>query len=358
MTRILGRSFLLALCLALWPGVNADAAPAPAKKLSVGVSETAPFAMKNAVGDWQGIGVDFWRAIAKKLDLRYEFVELSEPDLLPWLKNQRLDVVVGGFVISPEKERAIEFGQVYYAADRAMGAPRKPVRTPIAVILRFFLSRQVIQVLLPVLVFLFLVGLIIYFIERNRDPEAFGGSRPRSLLYATYWSTAMATGVGANVPGSNVGRVVAIIWVLIGVSLTSLYTAGITRALTADLLSREIVSERNLPHTRVAVLAGTDHQALRDVGVRLAVFSTPREAIGAVVRGEANFCVMSDPVLKYYAGKYFMDRIEVAPISGRRILYAFGLAPDSPLRKPLNIALLDLLESPEAAAILQQYLSY
>jgi ABC-type amino acid transport substrate-binding protein len=67
---------------------------------------------------------------------------------------------------------------------------------------------------------------------------------------------------------------------------------------------------------------------------------------------------MSDPVLKYYAGKYFMDRIEVAPISGRRILYAFGLAPDSPLRKPLNIALLDLLESPEAAAILQQYLSY
>lgn len=358
MTRILSRLSLLALCLALWPGINADAAPTPAKKLSVGVSETAPFAMKNAVGDWEGIGVDFWRAIAKKLDLKYEFVELPEPDLLPWLKSHKLDVVVGGFVITPEKERAIEFGQVYYAADRAMGAPRKPVRTPIAVVLGFFLSWQVLQVLLPVLVVLFLVGLIIHFIERNRDPEVFGGSKPRSLLYATYWSTAMATGVGASAPGSNVGRVIAIIWVLIGVSLTSLYTAGITRVLTADLLSREILSERNLPRTRVAVLAGTDHQALQEVGVRLAVFNTPREAIGAVLRGEANFCVMSDPVLKYNAGKYFMDRIEVAPISGRRILYAFGLAPNSPWRKPLNIALLDLLESPEAAAILQQYLSY
>jgi ABC-type amino acid transport substrate-binding protein len=358
MTGILGRLSLLAICLALWLGINADAAPAPTKKLSVGVSETAPFAMKNAVGDWEGIGVDFWRATAKKLDLKYEFVELPEPDLLPWLKNQKLDVVVGGFVITPEKERAIEFGQVYYAADRAMGAPRKSARTPIAVVLGFFLSWQVLQVLLPVLVFLFLVGLIIYFIERNRDPEAYGGSKPRSLLYATYWSTVMATGVGTTAPGSNIGRVVAIIWVLIGVSLTSLYTAGITRVLTADLLSREILSERNLPHTRVAVLAGTDHEALRELGVRLAVFNTPREAIGAVVRGEANFCVMSDPVLKYNAGKYFGGKIEVAPISGRRILYAFGLAPKSLLRKPLNIAMLDLLESPEAAAILQQYLSY
>ena len=358
MARCLARSVLLVLCLVSWPGLTADAAPAPATTLRVGVSETAPFAMKTAVGSWEGIGVDLWRAIAQRLGLTYEFVELPEPDLLPWLKSGKLDVVAGGFVITPEKEGAIEFGQVYYTADRAIGALRRPDRPAIGQVLELFLSWQILRVFVPVLVVLFLVGLLIYFIERSRDPGMYGGSRSRSLLYATFWSTAMATGVGADTPRSNLGRVVAIMWVLVGVSLTSLFTAAITRVLTADLLSREDPSPRNLPHSRVAVLAGSGHEALRDLGVRLWAFSSPQEAIGAVVQGEMDFCVLSEPVLKYYAGKYFKGKIDIAPIPGRRILYAFGLAPNSPLRKPVNVVLLELIESPEGAAILQQYLSY
>jgi polar amino acid transport system substrate-binding protein len=357
-TGFLGRSFLLACCLVLWPGINAEAAPAPTKKLSVGVTETAPFAMKNAVGDWEGIGVDLWRAIAKKLHLSYEFVQLPEPDLLPWLQSGKVDVVAGGFVITPEKEGAIEFGQVYYAADQAMGAPRHPIRHPIAVAVEAFLSWQFLKVVLPALALFFLVGLIMYLIERSGDPMAYGGGKARSLLRATFWSTAMAAGPGAEMPRSSAGRVIAIVWILIGLSLTSLFTAAMTRMLTADLFSREMPQERSLLHSRVSVLAGTDLDFLRVLGVRLLVFSSPREAIGAAVKGEADFCVLSEPVLKYYAGKDFKGRIEIAPIAGRKTLYAFGLSPNSPLRKPLNVALLQLIESPEGLSILQQYLSY
>lgn len=354
----LARVLLLPISFLLSSGFSLDAAPAQAKKLAVGVAITAPFGMKSAVGDWEGIGVDLWRALAKKLDLTYEFLEVPESDLLPRLKKEELDAVVGGFVITPEKEGAIEFSQVYYTADRAMGVFRKPIRTAFEGIFEFFFSWQFLRLLLPVMGILLLVGLVIYLIERKGDPEAYGGSRPRDLLLGTLWSTGMMTGVGGKTPHTNTGRVIAIVWILIGVTMTSLFTASITRVLTADLLSREMPSERDLPRERVAVLEGTDQRALRDLGVRLSEFETPQQVIGAVAGGEADVCIMSEPVLKYYAGKYFRGKMQVASFSGRKTLYAIGLAPGSPLRKPLNIALLEFTQSPEWDNILQQYLNH
>jgi hypothetical protein len=66
----------------------------------------------------------------------------------------------------------------------------------------------------------------------------------------------------------------------------------------------------------------------------------------------------SRPRSLLYAGKYFQGKIDIAPISGRKTLYAIGLAPNSPSRKPLNIAPLEFAESSEWIAILQQYLSH
>ena len=195
MTVFLARVLLLTIGFCLWPAINSDAAPAQAKKLAVGVAQIAPFGMKSAGGDWEGIGVDLWRSLAKKLNLTYEFVEVPESELFPRLKQGAIDAVVGGFVITPEKEGAVEFSQAYYAADPAIGAPRKPIRSAAEAILEVFFSWQFLTLFFPVLGILFLLGLVMYLIERKRDPEAYGGSRPRSLLFGTLWSTGMMTGV-------------------------------------------------------------------------------------------------------------------------------------------------------------------
>jgi polar amino acid transport system substrate-binding protein len=354
----LARVLLLTIGLCVWPTTNLDAAPAQARKLAVGVAQVAPFGMKGAAGDWEGIGVDLWRSLAKKLNLTYEFVEVPDSELLPRLKQGAIDAVVGGFVITPEKEGAIEFSQAYYAADPAVGAPRKSIRSATDAILEVFFSWQFLTLFLPVLGILFLVGLVMYLIERKRDPEAYGGSRPRSLLFGTLWSTGMMTGVGGKTPETNSGRAIALVWLFIGLFLTSSFTASITRVLTADLLPKGMPSERDLPHERVAVLAGTDHPNLWNLGVSLSVFNSPQDVIGAVVRREVDVCIMSEPVLKYYAGKFFKGKIQVAPLSGRKTPYAIGLAPNSPLRKPLNIALLEFVGSQEWDSLLQQYLNH
>lgn len=358
--RSFSRSLLVAIGLLLspWGGLVSNASAAQANKLTVGVAAVAPFAMKNAAGNWEGIGIDLWRALAGKLNLSYDFVEVPEPDLVAKLKTGAINAVVGGFAVTPESEQAVDLSQVFYVADLAIGVPRKPVPSGPRVLLNAFLSWQFLQIVLSVLGVLSVIGIIMYLLERKRNPEDFGGKKSQGLLYALYWSAAMVTGVGEKAPRSGVARVIAILWIFAGLFLTSSFTASITRVLTAELLTGRIRSERDLRRLHVAVLAGPPAESVRQMGATFSVYGSPQDVIGAVVQGDVDACVMSEPVLKYYAGKFFKGKIDVIPMAGERRLYAIGLAPKSPLRKTLNVALLGIGASPEWEDIVHRYLSY
>jgi ABC-type amino acid transport substrate-binding protein len=358
--RSFSRILLVAIVLLFLPlrGFVSTTTAAQTTKLTVNVATVAPFAMKNETGSWENIGIDLWRALAGKLKLSYDLVEVPKADLVAKLKTGEVDAIVGGFVVTLEREQAVDLTQVFYVADFAIGVPRKTVPSGPRVLLDAFLSWQFLQIVLAVLGALFAIGVIMYILERKRNPEDFGGKKSQGLLYGLYWSAAMVTGVGANAPRTGVARVIALLWVFAGLFLTSSFTASMTRVLTSELLIRRIQSERDLPRQHVAILSDGYEKVLRDKDARLSVYNSPQDAIGAVVRGDVDACVMSEPVLKYYAGKFFKGKLDVIPLAGERRLYAIGLAPKSPLRKTLNIALLGIGASPEWVDILHRYLSH
>ncbi len=358
--RSFSRSLLVAigLLLAPWGGLVSDASSAQAKKLTVGVAAVAPFAMKNAAGNWEGIGIDLWRAVAGRLKLSYELVEMPEADLVAKLKTGEIEAVVGGLAVTPEIERELELSQIFYVADLAIGVSRKSVPFEFRVLLDAFFSPQFLRIVFSVLGVIFAIGILMYYLERKRNPEDFGGKKSQGLLYGLYWSAVMMTGVGANTPRTGAGRVIGILCVIAGLFLASSFTASITRVLTSELLTGRIQSERDLRRLHVAVLAGLPAEALRQMGANFSVYGSPQDVIGAVVRGDVEACIMSEPVLKYYAGTFFKGRIDVIQIPGERRLYAIGLPPHSPLRKTLNIALLGIGTSPEWDDILHRYLSH
>ncbi len=349
---------VIGLLLAPWGSLVSNASPAQAKKLTVGVAAVAPFAMKNAAGNWEGIGIDLWRALADRLKLSYDLVEIPEADLVAKLKTGRIDAVVGGFVVTPERERELELSQFFYAADLAIGVPRKSAPFEFKVLLDAFFSPQFLKIAFSVLGAIFAIGILIYCLERKRNPEDFGGKKSQGLLYGIYWTTTMMTGVGADAPRTGAGRVIGILCVIAGLFLASSFTASITRVLTSELFSGRIRSESDLRRLHVAVLAGLPMEALRRIGATISVQGSPQDVVGAVVRGDVDACVMSEPVLKYYAGKFFPGKIDVIPIPDEKRFYAIGLAPKSIQRKAINIALLEIGASPEWNDILARYLSH
>lgn len=57
-------------------------AAAAQERLSVGVIERPPFAMRTEDGAWSGMAVDLWRFAADDLDLDYDYVPVDGPEAL------------------------------------------------------------------------------------------------------------------------------------------------------------------------------------------------------------------------------------------------------------------------------------
>lgn len=71
----------------------------------VGVLPVAPFAFKDAEGEWDGLSVMVWKQIMEQSDLDYQFVEIATlHDAIEGIKNQELLTIVSGLNITADRE--------------------------------------------------------------------------------------------------------------------------------------------------------------------------------------------------------------------------------------------------------------
>ena len=91
-------------------------------------------------------------------------------------------------------------------------------------------------------------------------------------------------------------------------------------------------------------------------GIRTHAFPSVEAGLEAVASGELTAAVYDAPILRHLAVSEFEGRIQVLPFLLDHQNYAFGLKPESALRKPLNRALLHETESISWSALLQRYL--
>ena len=72
--------------------------------------------------------------------------------------------------------------------------------------------------------------------------------------------------------------------------------------------------------------------------------------------GEVEAVVYEAPVLSYLANARYPDRIRVLPGTFENHGYGFGLRSGSPLREPLNVALLEMVGSEAWPTLKARYL--
>ncbi|WP_297518901.1 basic amino acid ABC transporter substrate-binding protein [Thermococcus sp.] len=93
------------------------------KVLVVGTSaDFPPFEYKNASnGQITGFDIDLIKLVAKKMG--YDRVEIKDMDfdsLIPALQAGKVDVVIAGMTITPEREKVVDFSIPYWEADQAV----------------------------------------------------------------------------------------------------------------------------------------------------------------------------------------------------------------------------------------------
>jgi polar amino acid transport system substrate-binding protein len=319
--------------------------PALDRELVVATKEAAPFAMKDPGGTWQGISIDLWRHIADQLHLRYRFVEVATvQDLLTATATGQADVAVAAITVTAGRAKASDFTQPYF--ETGLGVA---VRTGIAnwlPIVRALLSAHFLQAIVALLGIALIVGILVWLFERRQDNH-FSRGTLHGITAGIWWSAVAMTQGGAahGAPSSLPGRLLAVVWMIASVITVAVFTAGVTSAITTHQLMGLVRNVSDLRSLTVGVMAGSssadflDHQRIAH-----RMFATTTAGLQAVETGHIDAFVYDRPLLSWVVRGQF-PTLQVLNVSFDRQNYAFALAPDSALRIPLDIALLESVSS-------------
>ena len=190
---------------------------------------------------------------------------------------------------------------------------------------------------------------MVWWLERHRNPDHFGGEGVKGIGDAVWWSaTTMTTvGYGDRTPITLWGRVVGVIWMFVSIVLVSTFIATVSSALTVGQLRSDIRTLRDLPGLRVGVVEGSGAQEYLDaLKVDAAPYADVDAGLRELVRGNLDAFVDEWPVLRYLQRETFTDRIAVVAQPLSQGYVGFALPLNSPRRRELDVTLLDVIDDP------------
>jgi polar amino acid transport system substrate-binding protein len=328
-----------------------------ARELVVGTKEAAPFSMKAADGTWQGISIDLWRRMADENHIGYRFVEEENvQDLLDGVAAKKFDIAVAALTPTAARERTVDFTQPFYASGLGIAVPVAGLAGWLPVV-RAMISFGFLQAVLALVGLALIAGFLIWLFER-RGNENFGGGLTKGLSSGIMWSASTMTQrhAGSFQPQSVPGRIVAVFWMVASIVAIAVFTAGITSALTTRQLRGAVHSTNDLSSVRVGSVLGTSGEdTLRRLRIAHRSFASLDDGAKALRAGRIDALVHDRPLLAWVIRENYSSTIELVDATFGPQNYAFALPPESPLRKQLDIAILEATNSAWWDRILFQY---
>ncbi|MFQ5658753.1 MAG: transporter substrate-binding domain-containing protein [Candidatus Methylomirabilales bacterium] len=326
------------------------------RKLIVGTKQAPPFAIKNPDGSWSGISIDLWRAIASELHYSYELRELDLQGLLDRVRDGSLDAAVAALTITAERERLFDFTHPFYTTGLGIAVAKRREGGWFSLVRGIF-SVQFLQVIALLALVLLVLGALIWLFEKQRNPSQFGGG-PASGIFSGFWWAAVTmttVGYGDKAPVTFGGRVVAVIWMFVGIIAISAFIAAVTSALTVDRLESSIRGPEDLPRVRVATVANSAAEGyLRKRRLAYRTYKTLLASLRA--EGKVDTVVYDEPLLRYLLITELQGKVEVLPRSFERQHYGIALPSSSDLREPINPVLLEKISGSWWQEVLYRYL--
>ncbi|GAA4122890.1 transporter substrate-binding domain-containing protein [Aminobacter aganoensis] len=82
-------------------------------KVIVGMASFVPWAMRDKEGNWIGFEIDVANKLATDLGVQLELAPTAWDGIIPALNAGKLDVIVGGLSITPERQQSVDFTEPY-----------------------------------------------------------------------------------------------------------------------------------------------------------------------------------------------------------------------------------------------------
>jgi ABC-type amino acid transport substrate-binding protein len=315
--------------------------------------------MKNADGSWDGLSVELWEAVARERGWAYELREYDSLALLQEAVQAGEVDATPAVAASRVREVAMDLSHSYYRSGSGIAVAASASGPRWLGTAGHLVSWDFLRVIGLLLLVWLAAGAIVWLFERRQNPAMFGDSTVVGLGNGIWWAAVTMTtvGYGDKAPRTLGGRTVAIVWMLASIILISSFTAAITTSLTIDELSGSVRGLRDLPDVRVGATAESESMRfLGERGVAAQPFANERDGLQAVVDGEIDAFVFNDLVLRYLARTEFPGRLRVLPRTFDHYHLKMAIPAGSPLREPLNRALLKVLDGGEWSRRVERYI--
>ena len=135
------------------------------------------------------------------------------------------------------------------------------------------------------------------------------------------------------------------------------FTASVTSTLTAGKLQGLVTSASDLSSVRVGAVQGSATEEYL-TGRRIAYrrFPSPQDGLTAIRNGDLDAFVYDKPLLAWIIREQFASSAALLDVSFDQQMYGIALPLGSQLRKPIDLAILETVQSESWRQILFSYL--
>jgi len=335
-------------------------APEPTRPVTVSVHPLEPFVMTTGSGELTGFSVDLWNEIARRLD--YDTTYLTTLDVqgqLAAVAEGRAQAAVGGISITAERERSFDFSQATIDSGLQIIVPVADTRPSVPGLggyLDLLLSRTMLVWISAAIVVSVIPAHVFWLVERRSDKPTVSRSYWPGIVQSFGWGMGSLVGRPSMAATKTLTKAIAILWGFAAIVFVSFYSANLSATLTVARLDAKINGPADLYGKSVAVVRDTTAaQFLRGMGIEATETATIEDAYALLREDDYDAVVGDAPVLRYYVAHRGAGVAVMAGPIFQEEDQGFVLALHSPLRKPVNQALIGMREDGSYNLIKQKW---
>ena len=340
---------LIAIALFLLPF---RAGPGAAQVLEFVTVERPPFSMGREAQT--GFSIDLMRMMAEQIGREVRFETLPAfGEMLAQVAAGGADGAIANISITAAREEQMDFTLPVFESGLQLmvsGSDRTPLW-------RQVFTRDIAIYLGVALAMLCAAGTLMWLFERRHQP--YFEKPAREAFFPSFWwalNLVVNGGFEERQPRSIPGRLLATVLVFSSLFIVSIFVAKITAAITVNELTSSVTGLNDLDNRAVGSVAGsTASDFLEARAVAHSAYPGYAEMIAAFEAEEVSVVVFDAPLLRYYLSQNRAGEAYLVETVFRREDYGIALPTGSPLREPLNQALLQLQEDGQYNALVRKW---
>lgn len=320
----------------------------PGGTLRVATKPLEPFVFVNAdSGEVRGFSIDVWDEVADRLEVETEWVVRDTVgEVIDANQQGEVDVGIAGISITREREEVIDFSQPYYLSGHQIVVRQKGSGDVLGVLGRLIGSREFLVPLVGLMMLVIVVSHLVWWFERGHQSDDFPTEYRRGIGEALWWSTVNVVTGGEAVKNINtaVSRLIALMWMLVGLLLLAYLTARATSILTVAELQSEVNSIDDLAGKSVTTVANTESVAFLEDELGTVPMQTDDidTALADLAAGRTDAVVFDSGAVAYAVNQRYRSQLQlVTPLVGRDP-YGIALPSGSRWRERIDGAVIEM----------------